>query len=152
MILLRGLDCPSSISFVEVSERGLWRLSAVLAIHMWHSVKTNEKCLKNNLSPRFGCSWAISRRLVSVHVNVYSTKSVADWLSMVEWKTHKMQLILWSEPVLTEMRLRVDRGMNNKGQHFREIEKSCDDKTRHFGNNGRFLFVLQQWMRKNVQH
>lgn len=28
MILFRGLNCPSSISFVEVSERGIVKVSA----------------------------------------------------------------------------------------------------------------------------
>ena len=37
---------------------------------MLHPVETNEKYLKNNLSPRVGCYRAISRGLVSVHVNV----------------------------------------------------------------------------------
>lgn len=54
----------------------LWRLSVVLAIHVWHSVKTNGKHLKNNLSPRDGCCWAINRGLVSVHVNVYSANHI----------------------------------------------------------------------------
>ena len=76
MILFRGLNCPSRISFVEVSERGLRRLSVVLAIHMWHSVKTNGKHLKDNLSPRVSCCWATSRGLVSVHVNVYSANRI----------------------------------------------------------------------------
>ena len=74
----------------------LWRLSVVLAIHVWHSVKTNGKHLKNNLSPRVSCCWAISRGLVSVHTNVWSIKSVAFWWPMVERKTHaKMGDFAW---------------------------------------------------------
>ena len=72
MILFRGLNCPSSISFVEVSERGLRRLSGALEYICVAPQKTNEKCLKNNLSPRVSCCWAISRGLVSVHINVFS--------------------------------------------------------------------------------
>ena len=74
----------------------LWRVSVVLAIHVWHSVKTNGKHLKNNLSPRVSCCWAISRGLVSVHTNVWSIKSVAFWWPMVERKTHaKMGDFAW---------------------------------------------------------
>ena len=73
-----------------------WRLSVVLAIHMWHSVKTNGKHLKNNLSPRVGCCWAISRGLVSVHVNVCMIESVAFWLYMVDRKTQvEMGIFAW---------------------------------------------------------
>ena len=86
MILFRGLNCPSSISFVEVSERGIVKVSAVLAIHMWHSVKTYGKHLKNNLSPRVGCLTATldvkaaysdaDFVVIAAPTNVYSTKSV----------------------------------------------------------------------------
>ena len=61
---------PSSISFVEVSERGIVKVTRVIWIHIWRPVKANENYLKNNLSPRVGCCWAINRGLVSVHVNV----------------------------------------------------------------------------------
>ena len=70
MILFRDLDCPSSISFVEVSERGIVKVARVIWIHIWRPVKANENYLKNNLSPRVGCCWAIGRGLISVHVNV----------------------------------------------------------------------------------
>jgi len=54
MILFRGLDCPSSISFVEVSERGIVKVIRDVGIYMapW---KTSKKYLKNNLSPRVSC-------------------------------------------------------------------------------------------------
>ena len=67
MILLRGLNCPSSISFVEVSEREIVKVISVLTYYVapW---KTNEKFLKNNSSPRVGCCWATSRGLVSVNL------------------------------------------------------------------------------------
>jgi hypothetical protein len=34
MILLRGLNCPSSISFVEVSERGIVKVIRDVRIYM----------------------------------------------------------------------------------------------------------------------
>jgi len=34
MILFRGLNCPSSISFVEVSERGIVKIIRGVGIHM----------------------------------------------------------------------------------------------------------------------
>ena len=80
-----------------------WRLSVVLAIHMWHSVKTNGKHLKNNLSPRVGCFLAISRGLVSVHVNVYLKLSVAAWWSTVAYKTHAKSP--YYEPVLLQSKV-----------------------------------------------
>ena len=76
MILFRGLNCSSSISFVEVSERGIVKVARVIWIHIWRPVKANENYLKNNLSPRVGCCWAISRGLISVHANVYSTNNI----------------------------------------------------------------------------
>ena len=51
-------------------------------IYVWCPVKANENYLKNNLSPRVCCCWAISRGLVSVHVNVYLNKPY--WRSIVE--------------------------------------------------------------------
>ena len=51
--------------------------------YIWRPVKTNEKDLKNNLSPRVGCFLAISRGLVSVHTYRHN---ICDkvWMGMAE--------------------------------------------------------------------
>ena len=96
MILLEAWIALQVSHLLKYQKEESWRLSVVLAIHMWHSVKTNGKHLKNNLSPRVSCCWAISRGLVSVHTNVWSIKSVAFWWPMVERKTHaKMGDFAW---------------------------------------------------------
>ena len=55
MILFRGLNCPSSISFVEVSGRGIVKVISGAIYAILRPVKANESYLKNNLSPRVGC-------------------------------------------------------------------------------------------------
>lgn len=70
MILFGGLNCPSSISFVEVSERGIVKVIRGALCTILHPVKTNERDLKNNLSPRVSCCSAINRGLVSVSLNL----------------------------------------------------------------------------------
>lgn len=57
---------------LKYQKEELWRLSGALEYICVAPQKTNEKCLKNNLSPRVDCCWAISRGLVSVHINVFS--------------------------------------------------------------------------------
>ena len=47
MILFRGLNCPSSISFVEVSERGIVKVIRGALYTILRPEITNEKYLKN---------------------------------------------------------------------------------------------------------
>ena len=49
MILFRGLNCPSSISFVEVSERGLWRYPR--AHILCCALENEQKALEEQFEP-----------------------------------------------------------------------------------------------------
>ena len=51
MILFRGLNCPSRISFVEVSKNGIVKVSSGALYTILRPVKTNEKTLEEQFEP-----------------------------------------------------------------------------------------------------